>query len=95
MTIKSKSKSIIVKHNGKNFKVYKGARGGMYLIRNKKKVYLQNGAGFFGALKNKAAQGFAAAKSGIKKVGSAASSGMSSLGNTAASLGTTLTQFTS
>ena len=58
--------SVKVNHNGKNYKVYKGQQGGMYIVRKNKKVYLQSGSGRFADLRAAAAKKFAAAKDMVK-----------------------------
>ena len=64
--------SVTVKHNGKNYKVYKGQKGGMYIVRKNQKVYLQSGAGFLGNLRAKAAKRFTQAKDKVKSIGQGA-----------------------
>ncbi len=63
--------SITLKHNGKNCKVYKGQKGGMYIVRKNRKVYLQSGSGKFADLRAAAAKKFAAAKGIVKSAATA------------------------
>ena len=37
--------SITINHKDKKYKVYKGPKGGIYIVRKTRKVYLQNGSG--------------------------------------------------
>ena len=62
--------STTLNHKGKKYKVYGGKKGGIYIIRQNKKVYLQNGSGVLGTIRIKAIKKFVSRmkqKGGVKK----------------------------
>lgn len=50
--------STTLNHKGKKYKVYRGKKGGIYIIRQNKKLYLQDGSGVLGTIRMKAIKKF-------------------------------------
>ena len=81
-----KTRSKIVKINGRKRRVYLGPRGGVYCMKGGQKLYIQGGAGWFGDKLKSAASGLAnAAKSAASGVANAAKSAASGVANAARS----------
>ena len=61
--------STTLNHKGKKYKVHRGKKGGIYIIRQNKKIYLQNGSGVLGIIRMKAIKKFVSRMPRMKQKG--------------------------